>query len=161
MVLSENLQEELPEAKDIKTYVEERHIREWNSELRKNNLFMDKQNLERKTTKLKKDFKLREAEQSRKENSIMQEQREMFKKQKSLYSYEQDLIEKEMLLQIKMDELKVEDFQPSIDPIAMSRRIYYIETENESSKHKDSQGKLTKESVAISSSEYKKFDKCL
>ena len=63
------------EAKDLKTHVEERHIREWNSELRENHIFMDEQNFERKKSKLEEDFEIQEVEQCRREIAVMQEQK--------------------------------------------------------------------------------------
>ena len=51
---TEEFQDEIPEVKEHETHVQDWHVRQWNSELRENDLFMDEQNLERKKTKLKK-----------------------------------------------------------------------------------------------------------
>ena len=75
-------------------------IREWNAELRENNICLNELNLKQKTEKLKKEFQLIEAERVIKEAAIQEKEKEVIVRKHYLERKEIEIEEKNHLLEI-------------------------------------------------------------
>ena len=112
---TDDFKEMTPQDPIGETHVEDWHIREWNVELRENDICMDELNFERKMAQVEEDLKIREAEHKRREDDIRKEQREIIIKKKVLEDYEKDLKEKEKWLEIseRTNDIRLRDSKVS------------------------------------------------